>query len=146
MPSTQLSEASARAAKVAGYHLHNILRSHPDAETVPLRDPDGGDDLTVPREAAELLQRILAAMAAGTPVTVAPDHAELTTQQAADFLGTSRPFLIKLLEAGDISYRLVGTHRRVRADSLRDYLARTRREQRSAADELTRMATEDGLY
>jgi excisionase family DNA binding protein len=143
---TPLAEASARAAKVAAYRVHNILRTHPDDEVVPLRDPDGDEDLTVPRGAAELLQRILAAMAAGTPVTVVPDHAELTTQQAADLLGVSRPYLIGILERGEIDYRMVGTHRRVRADSLRAYSDRMIAEQRSAADELTRIAAEAGLY
>lgn len=146
MPSTQLSGESVRAAKVAGYRVHNILRTHPDDEVVPLRDPDGDEDLTVPRAAAELLQRILAAMAAGTPVTVVPDHAELTTQQAADMLGVSRPYLIGILEQGGISYRMVGTHRRVRADSLREYSERMLSAQRSAADELTRLTAEAGLY
>lgn len=147
MPTHALPSAAAiHAAKVAGYRVFNILRTHPDQETVPLRDPDGDDDLTVPRQAAELLQRILAAMAAGTPVTLVPDYAELTTQQAAEFLNVSRPFLIKLLEQGNIEFRLVGTHRRIRADSLKLYRDQQRAAQRLAADELSRMAAEDGLY
>lgn len=79
----------------------------------------GGDGITVPREAAELLLRVLSSMAAGQPVTLIPEHAELTTQQAAELLNVPRPFLIKLLEEGHIEFRLVGTHRRVQAASLR---------------------------
>ena len=88
-----------------------ILREHPDDATVPLVAPDGDEDLTVPREAAEMFMRILSSMAAGQPVTVIPMNAELTTQEAADLLNVSRPFVIKLVEQGDIDYRMVGTHR-----------------------------------
>jgi excisionase family DNA binding protein len=82
---------------------------------------DGDDVLKVPREAAELLARVLAHMAAGEGVTVLPSHAELTTQQAADILNVSRPYLIKLLECGAIQYRLVGKHRRIPLESLIAY-------------------------
>ncbi|MGH3489613.1 MAG: helix-turn-helix domain-containing protein [Actinopolymorphaceae bacterium] len=67
----------------------------------------------MPRAAVRLLARILAHMAAGRGVSVIPVHAELTTQQAADMLNVSRPFLIGHLEAGEIDYTKVGSHRRV---------------------------------
>ncbi|MGI8417530.1 MAG: helix-turn-helix domain-containing protein [Nakamurella sp.] len=138
-------ERSAKAAKSAAYIVHNILHNHPDHELVPLRDPDD-QELTVPREAAELLRRILAAMAAGTPVQVIPVHDELTTQQAADILGVSRPHLIKLLDDGQIGYRLVGTHRRVLAESLRRYETEARAKQRRAMDELAKLTEDLDLY
>ena len=143
---TAQDHEASKAAKVAAYRVHNILREHPDQPTVPLRSTDGDEDLTVPREAAELLLRILGFIAAGQPVTVIPDHAELTTQQAADILNVSRPYLIKLLESGKIGHRLVGTHRRVEAASLRRYQAEAQVKQRAAADELTALGAEMGLY
>lgn len=103
------------------------------------------EPLVVPRQAAELLAKILAHMAQGEAVSVLPSHAELTTQQAADLLNVSRPYLIKLVECGEIEHRRVGTHRRVRMDSLVDYMRRDDARRRGAADELSAMTQEMGL-
>ncbi|HET9081867.1 MAG TPA: excisionase family DNA-binding protein [Trebonia sp.] len=75
-----------------------------------------------------------------------PDPGKLTPQQAAEFLNVSRPYLIKLLEAGEIPFRLVGTHRRVRFRDLREYRNRDDLERRRAADELTQLSQDLGLY
>jgi excisionase family DNA binding protein len=92
-----------------------------------------------------LLSQVLAHIANGQGMSLVPTHAELTTQQAADMLNVFRPFLIRLLEAGDIEYRLVGTHRRVLADSLMRY-RRTDDEKRSkAAYELAALTRDLGL-
>jgi excisionase family DNA binding protein len=84
-------------------------------------------------------------MAAGEGVSIVPSHAELTTQQAANMLNVSRPYLIGLLEAGEIEYRTVGTHRRVKAESLQEYLRNDDGRRRDAADELSALNQEMGL-
>ncbi len=81
----------------------------------------GDEDAIVPREAFELLLEILGQMANGNAVTIVPVQAEFTTQQAADFLNVSRPHFIALLESGELPYRKVGTHRRVRFEDLLRY-------------------------
>ncbi|WP_228709098.1 helix-turn-helix domain-containing protein [Amycolatopsis keratiniphila] len=91
------------------------------------------------------MARVLALVAAGESVAIVPSHAELTTQQAADLLNVSRPFLIGLLEAGRIEYRTVGKHRRVKASSLHDYLREDDHRRREAADELSALNQEMGL-
>jgi len=78
-------------------------------------------------------------------VSVVRADAELTTQQAAELLNVSRPFLIGLLDAGEIEYRKVGNHRRIKAQSLMAYMAPDDQERRQAADDLTRLNQEMGL-
>jgi excisionase family DNA binding protein len=136
-----------KAADVAMRRVKRYLSTHADEHDIRVvvgGDPD--DTLSLPRGAVELLARILAHMAAGQGVSVVPAHAELTTQQAADLLNVSRPYLIGLLDAGEIEYRKVGKHRRVRADSLMDYKRRDDHQRREVADELAELNQDMGLY
>jgi excisionase family DNA binding protein len=137
------AELALRAARRIGEYL----TTHPGADPVKIQGELAGDDaLVVPREAAVLLAKILGFLANGEGVNVIPDTAELTTQEAAEFLNVSRPYLIKLLESGEIQFRLVGTHRRVRFRDLREYKSRDDLARRHAADELTQQTQELGLY
>jgi excisionase family DNA binding protein len=136
-----------RTADIALRRVQRYLARHHDDNDVRLVvDDDPEDTLLVPRGALELLARVLAHMAAGQAVSVVPAHAELTTQQAADLLSVSRPYLIGLLDDGKIQYRKVGKHRRVRADSLLDYKRKDDQERRDVADNLTELNREMGLY
>jgi excisionase family DNA binding protein len=135
--------AGAALAGVRGYLAKHV--QGPAEVTIRVDEPDDGNELVVPREALELFARILAYMAAGRAVAVVPAHAELTTQQAADVLNVSRPYLIGLLDAGEITYRKVGTHRRVAVSSLLDYMRRDDQRRRASADELSALTQEMGM-
>ena len=102
-------------------------------------------EVEVPRSALAALAQVLDSFAHGEGVTVLPSQAELTTQQAADALNVSRPFLIGLLDAGQIDYRTVGTHRRVKAASLVRYLRKDDVRRQAAADALSAETRELGF-
>jgi excisionase family DNA binding protein len=136
-------ELSQRALR----RIQDYLTTHPTTDPDVLQGELSGDDaLVVPREATVLFAQVLTYLAKGQSVTVTPDSAELTTQEAAEFLNVSRPYLIKLLESGEIPFRLVGRHRRVRFQDLREYRNRDDLARRRAADELTQLTEELGLY
>jgi excisionase family DNA binding protein len=138
------------AAEAAGASLRDLARlraSHGLRQACLSLDLDNGQHASVPIPATvlDLLQGILVQMAQGNAVTVVPVHAELTTQQAADLLNVSRPFLIEQLEQGKLPFRKVGTHRRIRLADLMAY-KQTIDQQRSAAlDELAAQAQELGM-
>jgi excisionase family DNA binding protein len=90
----------------------------------------------------KLLQAILEDMASGRAVTIVPQNAELTTQQAADFLNVSRPFLVQLLEHKKLPFRLVGTHRRIRCEDVLRFKESTDAERRKVLDQLAAEAQE----
>jgi len=101
--------------------------------------------IELPAAAVRLLVDLLSAMAEGNAVTLIPIHAELTTQQAADMLGVSRPFLIRQMEEGAIPYRKVGTHRRVLFSDLMRYKHEIDSKRNAALDELAAQAQELGM-
>lgn len=111
--------------------------------------PKGGDKevtaIPIPVAAYRLLLQILADMAEGNAVTVIPLHREMTTQEAADFLEMSRPSLIKLLDQGEIGFRKVGKHRRIRFLDVAGYKERSMADRHAALDELAQQAQELGM-
>jgi excisionase family DNA binding protein len=106
---------------------------------------EDGKVLTLPRAATRLLHHLLTEMSQGNAVTLIPVHAELTTQEAADHLNVSRPFLISLLEKGQIPFRLVGTHRRVRFSELEAYRKSAEEARNKVMEELAAQSQELGM-
>ncbi|MBU0655333.1 MAG: helix-turn-helix domain-containing protein [Gammaproteobacteria bacterium] len=111
-------------------------------ESACLRLHDGDEMLQVPVKAIRLLVDILDAMARGDAVSLIPIHKELTTQEAANILNVSRPYLVKLLENNEIPFHKNGVRRKVLFKDLMEY--KQTRDQQSMAllDELTAEAQE----
>ena len=100
---------------------------------------------SIPSKAFELMIEILGQMANGNIVAVVPIHAELTTQQAADLLNVSRPYVVKLIEADKLPATLVGTRRRVRMGDLIAYKQRDAAKRKAVLRKLTQEAQEMGI-
>jgi excisionase family DNA binding protein len=110
-----------------------------------LLGPDG-EQAPLPEEVYRILVQVVEALREGKVITIVPRTQRLTTQEAADFLGISRPTLVKLLEQGKIPYDQPGRHRRILFSDLLAYLERRGEERRAALDRMTEEASEAGLY
>ena len=144
IPDEEMTASAAEAAaKFASY-----LREHPTPSgRVVLCVPDAPDTrVTVPAEAFRLFIDLLDRLSQGSAVTIAPVDAQLTTQQAAELLNVSRPYLVKLLETGEIPFKKVGSHRRILLRDILDYKRRDDERRDEILRELTREAEDLNLY
>jgi excisionase family DNA binding protein len=105
-----------------------------------------GKEISLPEPVYKVLQSVVQAMAAGQAISIVPANRELTTQEAADLLNVSRPYLIKLLKQGDIPHIMVGSHRRVNSQDLMDYKNNRDAERRQNIHQLTNFLQEEGFY
>lgn len=139
------TEDTARAAGDAVRAFTSTPHRPPPTHIVVLADGDRPTRVELPVEALDLFLEVLTHLSNGHGVTIMPVKAELTTQQAADLLNVSRPYLIKLLDEGHLPFRRVGTHRRVRLDDLLAYKRIDEARRRDAADALAAEAQALGL-
>jgi excisionase family DNA binding protein len=121
--------------------LHRMLKLGTPALVGPTNER-----LELPESVYHLLQDIVANMMRGKTIVLTPQNNRLTTQAAANFLGFSRPHLIKLLDSGVIPFEKVGQHRRVLMKDLIVYRKHRDAERRAALNELARSEFEEGAY
>jgi excisionase family DNA binding protein len=128
--------------------LETVIEDAAGSEAVPAPRIIGpnGEEVEIPASVFQILRRSVHYLAHDQAVTVVPVGKDLTTQQAADILNVSRPYLIKLLEDGAIPFTMTGSHRRVPLAALLVYKQQHEARQRAALDELTRLSQEYGLY
>lgn len=100
----------------------------------------GTKKITLTPKIVKLFMEVLAHMAQDEEVSVFSSKSEITTQQAADLLNVSRPFLIKLLDSGEIPSFKVGKHRRVLAEDVEKYKQKSHKLQREALKKLAALA------
>src|SRR5438094_2420816 len=118
----ELVKLREQLTRIAGHRRRPVAR---------LVGPDG-NEVEIPASAFAALRAVVRDMAQGLTITLIPHDKELTTKEAADILGISRPFLVRLLDRGEIPYHRVGTHRRLRVEDIlgyRELRAQRRREQ-----------------
>ena len=126
----ELIELREQLARIAG------RRKRPVARLVGA----DGSEVEVPSSAFAALRAVVHDMARGLTITLIPHDKELTTKEAADILGISRPFLVRLLDRGEIPYHRVGTHRRLNVEDVlayRELRAQRRREKLRQLTELS---------
>ena len=153
--STMISDTSPRVGTSLIPNAHEIQLAVESSRTLGAFAETTGDprltvtgdagttgEVRVPASALRLLLAALTEMAHGNAVSLLPSNAALTTQQAADILNVSRPYLVGLLEKGEIAFRKVGVQRRVLLRDVIAYKARTDIDRRAALDELARQAQE----
>jgi excisionase family DNA binding protein len=132
---TYLPEPDGRVAKI-----YDFLKAHEQAGRRPpesqyfLAGATADDRVEVPAEIHRMLRQVVEALLQGLAVTIAPQNTTLTTQQAAELLGVSRPTVIKLLDKGDIPFERVASHRRILLRDLLAYRERRRAEQYAALE------------
>jgi len=131
--------ATDEEALAARYALAKLKSVAAEGTEIGLRVARKPDVVPLPARAVALIVDVLTAMADRKPVSVVPHEAELTTKQAADFLNVSRPYLVGLLDKGEIKHRVVGTHRRVLVADLMAYKQKSDEARRAA---IARMVAE----
>lgn len=119
------------------------LSKYTDVErvTLAIKGSNGEtEDLILPGHVCQLLLDVLSEVSKGNAVSIIPYHQELSTQEAANLLNVSRPFLVAILEKKEIPFRKVGSHRRVYLRDVVDYKERIDKERLAALDELTALS------
>jgi len=150
MPQLMLTDERDREiAARSGRSLTAFLRTRRASED-PFLLIAAGDGkhktVAIPSSTASLLADILERLGAGQQVLLESPEAELSTQEAADLLQVSRPFLIdRLLETGTIPFHRVGTHRRVRLGDVLGYKRKREERRQASLRELAKEAQSRGM-
>lgn len=139
------SDDVVRAASDAVRALLGTVHSNRPSRVEFVAEEAASARVAVPAEAVDLILEVLWHLSNGHAVTITPVEAELTTQLATEILNVSRPFVITLLDGGQIPFRKVGTHRRVRLDDVLAYKRLDDARRRDAADALAAEAQALGL-
>lgn len=105
-----------------------------------------GHRVDLPEPLYQTFLRIFTLLRQGIGVTFVPHEEDLTSQAAANILGVSRPYLIRLIEAGKISCSFSGSHRRIKLKDVLAYMEERDRKRHEALEAMTRRIHETGLY
>ena len=124
------NDAEAAIVRTAASRLKAVVKAKQDIKIRVQEEPE--IVVPLPARIVELIFELLESVGRRVPVSVIPHDAELTTQQAADYLNVSRPYLTRLMDEGKIKHRCVGRHRRVRFGDLERYARQSLKEREEA--------------
>jgi excisionase family DNA binding protein len=144
-PSAAMAHDAATAARQLARLLPQKRKLAPTMVKLEARDDSHHERVTVPMEAFRLFVDLLTALANGNAVTLVPVGKEITTQQAADLLNVSRPYLVRLLKEEKIPFRQVGSHRRIKFEDLLAFKTKDDAHRKKIADELLAEGQKLGL-
>jgi len=141
------AEREVEIARQGSHRLASYLTTRSPIQSIQIvDDKNNTHQIEVPTAALNLLVTILDQFASGNAVEVVPIHSELTTQEAANLLNVSRPYLIKLLEERKLPFHYVGSHRRLFFEDVMAYREESYRKSQEAMAEMVRLNQEMGLY
>ncbi|WP_256002761.1 helix-turn-helix domain-containing protein [Pedobacter deserti] len=131
---------------IESYPTLSSVLSHISGEQTEIEIEETKERIKIPYRALELLGEILKAMSEGKPISIVPLATEVTTQKAAEILGCSRPYLVKLLEEGKIDFVKVGRHRRIMLEDVLAYKQKMKKDQKTHLIDIMGFDEEIGLY
>ena len=131
---------------MASYNALSVMLEHLKSNTPEIEIEETKEKIKIPLRALKLLVKILEATSQGKPISIIPIATEMTTQAAAEFLGCSRPHLVKLLEDGEIPFTKVGKHRRVRFEDLAVHKREKKEEREALLIQIMKGDEKFGLY
>lgn len=137
------SPHDAALAKLCSQELAGVLETNNEEQSFSFKDKIGDThNITLPKAALELFIEVLTQLGDGNIVQIAPIHAELTTQQAADILNMSRPTFIKLLDEEGIPFSRVGNRRKVLYADVAEYKNNLQNQRKESLDSLSALDQE----
>ena len=143
MPASSINEPVA-VQQTEGNQLAEIQRIVQEGS--PRLVARDGHQVELPNTVRQLLLKIVKSLRVGKAVSIIADQQDLTTQRAANILGVSRPFLVRLLEEDQIAFHMVGAHRRIYLQDLLEYKHRRDSARHKALDRLAKVDVEAGTY
>lgn len=131
---------------MASYNALAIALKNLHSENPEIEIEETQEKIKIPLKALKLLAKILKVTAQGKPFSIVPIATEMTTQATAEYLGCSRPHLVKLLEEGAIPYTKIGKHRRVKFADVFEYKKHMKTKQKNLLIDIMKADEEIGLY
>ncbi len=144
----EIRRPSKQEQKVAieSYSALSLVIGQLHSDSAEIEVEETNRKIVIPIRALKLLGEILKSMSQGKPISLVPVATEVTTQKAAEILGCSRPYLVKLLEEGKIEFTKVGKHRRIRFEDILQYKKQMKEEQKRNIIDIMNYDEELGLY